>query len=500
MSRRSALICGLAALAFCLVLFPATLPAQTHTVEIPGGDVSALITALEEAAARPAGEPTVIIVKGTYNFQFGDVPPPIESEVTIRGGGSGAVLTAVEGGIGTLFLVETNATLRLANLELSGFELDGALLDNSGLLELDRVQFSHNQGVYFCVRFGCRGGGPNISNREGGTMRLDRLSIVDSGTPSGSTFSFVGSVLRNDGQAEISNLQLYLSTPAYRNLISGAGSMRLSNASIFMRDGGPGGQSLFTDAPGHVEIENSIIAGFDAEWCAHVDSLGYNLVANPACSFVSDGDVVGQDPDLIWAPVDADWNKGGQQLLTHALVPLAQSVAVDSGSPDSCGVGGLVSQVRIPADGDGNGTGGCDRGAVERVPATVDMGGINGLFFNPDADGHYVYIAETTYPTMVMWTTFDDDGNQAWIFGIGDRVSPGGTFVADAYINLNGKVRLDGTLVPAESQPWGTMEVEMDTCHRGRLTYQSDVPGFGSGVFEFERLAIVDQIGCVEER
>lgn len=491
----------LAFLPCCLVLcLPPTLLAQTHTVQVPNGNVSALITALEQAAARPATEPTVIIINGTYVLQSGQNLPAIESDVTIRGGVSGSILSAGVGGIGTLFLVERNATLRLAKLEISGFELDGALIDNSGLLDLERVQFSHNQGVYFCLRFGCRGGGPIVWNREDGSLRLERVSIVDSGTPSGSTFPFFGSVLRNDGEAEIANLQLYLSTPAYRNLISNPGSLRLSNTSIFMRDGGPGGQSLFTDAPGQAEIENSIIAGFDAEWCDDVDSLGYNLVDHPDCAFNSEGDLVGQTPDLIWAPVEADWNPGGREILTHALVPLAESVAVDSGSLESCGAGGLVSGQRIPSDGDGDGVQGCDRGAIERVPSTVDKGGINGLYFNPDADGHYLYISETTYPTMVMWTTFDSEGKQAWIFGIGNRVSPTGRLVADAYINLNGKVRLDGTLKPAESIPWGTMEVRMTSCDRGRLTYQSDLPGFGSGVFEFQRLAFVDQIGCVDER
>jgi hypothetical protein len=262
---------------------------------------------------------------------------------------------------------------------------------------------------------------------------------------------------------------------------------------------------LFSDSVGQTEIGNSIVSGFDADWCGDVESLGHNLVDNPDCTFNSDGDIVGQPADMLFVPVEADWNPGGREVLRHALVPLAESRAIDSGGPYACSSGGLVSQLRNPDDGDGDGISACDRGAVERIPSTVDKGGINGLYFNPDADGHYVYIAETTHNTMVMWTTFDSRGKQAWIFGIGDEVTPSGGLVGfllptDAYINLNGKVRLDGTLKPAESLPWGTITVRMTSCNQGRLIYESNRPGFGSGQFEFERLAFINQVGCVEGR
>ena len=482
--------------ALTLVSLPASLRAQNQTISVPNGDVSALISALAEAGAAPANLRTEIIIRGTYRLQYGQNLPPIHSEVSIRGSGPGATLTVREGGVGTLFAVRDRATLELSNLEITGFELDGALIDNSGTLELERVQFSQNFGSQFCFRFGCRGGGPIIWNQETGILRLNRVSIVDSGTTSSFTFPFFGSVISNAGQAEITNSQLFLSEPAYNNVISNQGSIHLRSSSLFIRD--DRGQTALFGGDGAVELENTIIAGFDAQWCDGAVSLGHNLVDNRHCALDGPNDLVAKDPELIWAPVEADWNPSKRQILTHALMPLPDSLAVDSSGIEFCSGEGLVTSQRFSLDGDGDGIRGCDRGAVERVPSTVDMGGVNGLYFNPDADGHYLYIAETTFPVIVMWTTFDASGDPAWVFGIADRVRSNGRIVADAFINRNGRVRMDGKVLPAESEPWGTMDIRMTSCNSGRLSYQSDQPGFGTGVFEFERLAEVDQVGCVD--
>ncbi|MGK2924460.1 MAG: hypothetical protein ACSLE2_02455 [Lysobacterales bacterium] len=124
-------------------------------------------------------------------------------------------------------------------------------------------------------------------------------------------------------------------------------------------------------------------------------------------------------------------------------------------------------------------------------------GGINGFYYNPAADGHYVYILETDFTTLVTWNTFDADGNQAWIFGTG-KLENGKAVVADAYVNHSDGYWTDGRLKGLEVVRWGTLEVEMQSCWDGTVTYQSELPGFGSGQFPIRRLAFAKQIGCAE--
>lgn len=491
----------LKALLLCIIFgtaFSGPLVAEVHTVHVNDGSVQGLVAALEEAAGHPPSDATVIILGGRFVFDVGQVLPAITyGNVTLLGGRSAAGITATDGWVGPMFDIGVDATVRLSNLEFSDIDLERPeLISNRGELEIRQVQFRNNVGIGFCLTFGCRElAGRIITNWESGRLLMDGVSFVDSGA--GGNGFIAGALLFNAGDAIVSNSQVYLSRFLHKPLFANEGTLQIDSASFFTRRW-EYPMSLLFPLESDTTIANSIVVGFPPDWCASVRSLGFNLIDEEACTLDGAQDLVGIEADLIFAPVEANWNPQGKELLTHALEPLARSVAVDSGAPEYCTVGSLLGPGRLALDGDGDGVSGCDRGAVERVPATLARGGVNGLFYNPDADGHYVYIAETTYTTMVMWTTFDNQGRQAWVFGIGDEISPSGRLVTDAWINRNGAVRLDGTLKPANAVPWGRLEVRMQSCNRGRLIFDSDQPGFGSGEFPIRRLAVVDQLECVE--
>jgi hypothetical protein len=137
------------------------------------------------------------------------------------------------------------------------------------------------------------------------------------------------------------------------------------------------------------------------------------------------------------------------------------------------------------------------RGAVESWKIGLGQGGINGLYFNPEADGHYLYVLQTDFLTLVVWTTFDADGNQAWGYGTGQLVDDR-SVIAETYINLNGNINPADPAFEVETDYWGTLEVEMISCTQGIVAYESDIPGFGSGQFSISRLAYVKQLGCVD--
>ena len=133
---------------------------------------------------------------------------------------------------------------------------------------------------------------------------------------------------------------------------------------------------------------------------------------------------------------------------------------------------------------------------IEASPsASLAEGGITGLYFNPAADGSYISVLETNYNTLVIWNTFDDDGNQLWVYGVGDLLNNGSTVVADTYINRSVGFLPNGE-VDAEAEPWGQLRLDLTSCTEGTFTYHSDLPEFDSGQFPIVRLAYSKQIGC----
>ena len=222
-----------------------------------------------------------------------------------------------------------------------------------------------------------------------------------------------------------------------------------------------------------------------------------NLIDNDQCDFNAHGDVIGEPTGLLWREIGDDL-RSGNPILKNALFPVATSLAVDSIDPELCSSHDLLQQYRrTRSDGNGDGISKCDKGAVESQPAYIADGGINGVYYNPDADGHYITIIDNPYNTLVMWNSFDKDGNQYFVHGTGELVADR-SLIADAYINVSGSTSPDGEIVPAQELHWGTLEVEMTSCNEGILAFNSDFPEVGSGQVRLERLVFVKQLGCVD--
>jgi hypothetical protein len=131
---------------------------------------------------------------------------------------------------------------------------------------------------------------------------------------------------------------------------------------------------------------------------------------------------------------------------------------------------------------------------VEADLASLSEGGINGLYYNPEADGHYLYVIETHFTTMVVWTTFDTEGNQVWVLGFGEFKD--NRLLADTYINRASGYLENFELEDFEYEHWGTLDIHMTSCWEGTVSYESDLPEFGSGQFPIARLGFVKQVGC----
>ena len=492
-----------ACLAYLFISYSAFAQEQ-FIVDVPAGDIVGLSEAIETANQRSPAQLTIILTTGDYHFTQKDLLPSIKGSMAIRGparfvGDPRSPATFLDEGFGPqqLIHVEAGASLRLDNVELVDFSLRkkaGGLIENEGELHVKQVQLSSVHTVRQCLRVGCTPAMPAFRNRSSGQLHLDQVSVVESGV-----FAVIngysGGVLANEGSAILTSVQVYQSKHSYGSPLLNWGSLKVHSSSfVTHRYITTSSHSLLdTRSEGHSEFLNSVVSGYSDDVCLAAISIGYNLHASPTCEWDSEGDLTGQPAGLLWRPVQGNWDWDGGQILTHALVPLAASPLIDSANSDWCNMKDLLNLRRI--DGNGDGVRDCDRGAVEAPNIGLAEGGVNGLYFNPEADGHYLYILETDFTTLVVWTTFDSDGNQAWVYGTGELVK-GRSIIAETYINRNGGYSLDGEFTPSEADYWGRIEIDMTSCTEGLVSFYSDLPGFGNGQFPVERLAYVKQLGC----
>jgi hypothetical protein len=466
------------------------------------GNVDSLRAEIHEANRLAETHFTALRLSGDFQFGPHDSLPDIAGSLTLRGparligGGSGeSSHLGDDKGPGYLFRIGPEAMLRLESLEISDFSLNhdsDGLIVNSGSLHLEEVQFARVAVGYWCVKF-CTPAMPMIANLKDADLLIYRVSMVNSGISSlGYASPFTGGLIYNKGEVNMAASQVYLEKYGWARSFHNSGSFYIRNSSFLFRDAGGEFENPLFGIPGSspIRIVNSIVSGFDGATCQEAISDGFNLNDSAGCAWSSPNDLVGIPTGVHWRPVTAHWLYSRDQILTNAIVPMASSPAVDSANADWCDSNSLLRNGRFRGEG-------CDRGAVETVKVSLGEGGINGLYFNPDADGHYVQLLETDFLTLVIWNTFDKEGNHVWVYGTGQLVD-GKSVIADTYIN-RGVMVLPGVPVEdAETEHWGVLEVELTSCKQGLVSFKSVDPKFGSGQFPIERLAYVKQLGCAD--
>ncbi len=495
------------ALIFLLLLATVATAQTTNQVVVPPGDLAALKQAMSDAFDGDPDVETVIVTSGTFDFSNDTGLPDTQTSVAIIGRSDPIIFRGGENSPASLLLVRQEGHLRLQNIELAGFSLEhsgGALIDNRGKLELLRVQINSLSAVSRCMGLApvCTSVIRIIRNAPPGRIFMDQVSVINSGIH-GQKWDNSGGILLNEGNAAIQNTQIYLADSFSAVPLKNDGFMSLKNVSLFTsnNDRKFTDLAILTEPGAKTLMANSIVSGFSGRTCEFAVSQGHNLVDSGECNFNAVGDIVGEPSGLIWRPVENAWAwrvTSGKPILSHALVPVAASKAVDSIDPALCTQADLLNNTwSRDVDGNGDGIGRCDKGAVELRPAFLAEGGINGLYYDPEADGHYLSIIDNKYNTLLIWNTFDKNGDQAWIYGLG-RLVAGRSLIADAYIKKNGSLSPDGEILPADEVRWGTLEVDMLSCREGTLKFQSDLPEFGSGQVRLVRLVLVKQLGCVD--
>ncbi len=474
---------------FCLGLLLFGTPAQAQeTVEVTVTDFAGLRQAINLANQQSPNTLTQIYIVGkiywTAPAQTPD-PQPIRRVVRISGG---IFSEAEDGGGSNLFIVESSGKLTVTDskfVDISSVNFGPIIFSNQGELALENVTFTSVSGSGICLRFGCTPSqSPIIYNGAQGKLTLKGVRFENSGSETDPSWGTAGSngILANEGTAELVRTQVFLSHNRWEQPLYNSGFMRLQNSSFLVRNypATPVLDLLETTEGAQTESVNSVFEGFTGTWCGQVESLGHNSTSAPDCTWASPGDEVGTSTGLIWREIRNRFN----------LIPDAGSSIVDTADSSWCPDDG-----REIFDGDGNGSVTCDRGAWEHQRMTLADGGANGLYFDPNQNGHYVYVLDNYFNTLVVWNTFDRAGNQAWILATGELIE-GKSMIAEAYTNENGELTPLGPRNVDRDLFWGTIQLQLDSCGRGKFTFNSDLPDFTSGQFEIRRLAYVRQIGC----
>jgi len=94
----------------------------------------------------------------------------------------------------------------------------------------------------------------------------------------------------------------------------------------------------------------------------------------------------------------------------------------------------------------------------------------------------------------LVWFSYDPNGNQYWMIGVGSR--DGDQLVFPSLQTTTGGRfgdQFDSTEV--EATEWGSLVLDLD-CGDGSASYESVLPEFGSGEFSLSRLTFIHDLAC----
>ncbi|MCH9699057.1 MAG: hypothetical protein K0U68_13230 [Gammaproteobacteria bacterium] len=439
----------------------------------------------------------VHISQSVQAFDFREDLPSIKGELIITGYHVfGEVRHSVP-----IFEIEKTGSLKLRNVIFEDISVESALsaplILNAGQLVIDSGLFNDISGA--CAEFGGIGGlarttvcYPLIVNS--GNLKLNQVvfekisthlriviqesHILDSVVISNRGGSAIlNQVVINNMDAQ-SQEQDNIKGKVIPSILHSTGYMKITNSKL---TGKIAGVQVKQNAG--LEIANSII-DFDQDNCIYdsltaIQSLGSNLSSDLSCGFNAMSDINGVASGLIEKTTgvfgESSGLDGGSGIAVTVPSLAASSPAIDNGLSEFCesGVTDIFSNERN-IDGNHDGIARCDSGAVEAGDVSLVSGGINGMYYSLDADGHYITLLESKNDTtVIVWSTFDKQGNQAWIYAVGQLINGRSIGETEAFINQGGALLENGNQLPANPTPWGFITVNFETCNRGKVFYES---------------------------
>jgi hypothetical protein len=372
--------------------------------------------------------------------------------------------------------VKYGATLQLRNINLGAVPVSTAAQPRA---QASAVKPPANPSLIF---------GTSAAINNAGNLILEMASV--------SGVDYYGSqrafpMIINGGSLTLRNVSV-ANNAGDVEMISNGGSLEISHSSFVSNISTQRGL-LSSDVGATITVANSLFANAGSAACVaataespqgQVFSLGGNVTTENSCRFGAAGDRVVAD-----AALGSFGDNGG---LVNTVLLTGNSPAVRNGVAANCEASdarGVVRNVQA--------RGGCDAGAYEfgGGRGLLSQGGMSGFFYDASADGHYVTVQRLDWgSSLVVWNTFDKNGEAAWIYSIG---SVDGDHVhAQGAQNLGGVLQPGGAPTGSHGTVWGDIDITFSNCFGGTFSYNSPLANFGSGQFPLNRLAFLGDLDC----
>lgn len=140
-----------------------------------------------------------------------------------------------------------------------------------------------------------------------------------------------------------------------------------------------------------------------------------------------------------------------------------------------------------------------------RLSSIIDCGafpapapsGRSGSFYDPTRNGEGISVQWLTDGrVVVIWHTFDPDGNQMWFISESSQVDGDTVTASMIYPAVSTAFGPDFDAGEIELEPWGTLTLEYRDCDNLELSYDSIVAGYGSGSHDYQRLTRLAGTEC----
>lgn len=118
--------------------------------------------------------------------------------------------------------------------------------------------------------------------------------------------------------------------------------------------------------------------------------------------------------------------------------------------------------------------------------------GISGSWYDPAQDGHGFLVEVLAGGRLAAyWFTYDGQGNQAWLAGVG--TIQGNTATVPVILTRGGVFGPAFEPGAVDRQGWGSLTFTFDSCDTGSVAYNV---GFGAGTLALRRLTRPEGLVC----
>lgn len=183
--------------------------------------------------------------------------------------------------------------------------------------------------------------------------------------------------------------------------------------------------------------------------------------------------------------------------------------AVTSNQPDIATYFGYHQTTDLPENLDKD----LGSGIVKANLATIaELSGINfnlvapeiqashsGLWYNSDQSGHGLSIEINEGNRIIaIWYTYDNDGNQMWLLGVGTYENNVATL--DVTVTDNGVFPPNFVAEDVVSSNWGTFQLDFADCNNANFSWiPNEEFNFTTGELQVSRLTSIKDLSCSEE-